>query len=193
MCEYSSAPLDAYIEQLVQLYKNSVYAYALTLTRNTYDAEDITLEAYERTYLHLRNRPGVQIQQPKNWLFTAVKHIYLNSIRGRRRPSTESLESLKLFSLPEQETAPMEIVDTIGKQPDLVAEENEGLREVSEQIAALPEGIIRESVSLNILEGFTCPEISKQLNRPLGTIKASVHRGKAELRVRLISWKDEEK
>jgi DNA-directed RNA polymerase specialized sigma24 family protein len=52
MCEYSSAPLDAYIEQLVQLYKNSVYAYALTLTRNTYDAEDITLEAYERVAIH---------------------------------------------------------------------------------------------------------------------------------------------
>ena len=193
MCEHLPTQLDAYIEQLVQLYKDSVFAYALMLTQNVCDAEDMTLEAYERTYLYVRNSPGVQIHHPKNWLFTAVKHIYLNSIRGRRRPSTESLEYLKFSNLPEQETAPMEIVDTIGKQPDVIAEENEKLREVREQIAALPEGVIRESVSLNILEGLTCPEISERLHRPLGTIKANVHRGKAQLRTRLIAWKEEEK
>jgi RNA polymerase sigma-70 factor, ECF subfamily len=194
MDEYLSAQLEAYIEQLMLLYGDQVYAYALHLTRHTQDAEDIALEAFMRTYSYLRSKPDRRILQPKSWLFTTARNCYLNSRRGKGSLSTESLDLLLSPMVTEQDTSPLSIADhTLHSQPDVVIERKEALQEVGTQIAALPEGVIRDATALNILGELSCPEIAKQLHRPLGTIKASVYHGKVELRARLISWKNEGK
>ena len=63
-------------------YLDGLYSYALVLTRNHAEAEDLVQETYVRAMQAMeRLRAGSNI---KGWLFTILKNIWLNQLRKRR-------------------------------------------------------------------------------------------------------------
>src|SRR5205814_3842375 len=70
-------------------------------------------------------------------------------------------------------------------QPDVVHEALEMHRLVDGAIAALPSEQ-RAAVQLHYVEGLKLWEIASLLGAPLGTIKARLHRARAQLRQSLI-------
>lgn len=61
---------------------DSLYRYALVLTRNRVDAEDLVQETYVRAmeaFSRLRENSNV-----KGWLFTILRNLWLNELRRKR-------------------------------------------------------------------------------------------------------------
>ncbi len=103
-----------------------------------------------------------------------------------------SLERIRSGQFRDRDTEPFDAVDTTHRLPEIVAVSNEGVREINRQMETLPSGGIREATALYVYADFSCPEIATQLDRPVGTIKAYVHRGKKNLQELLKPWKNEE-
>jgi RNA polymerase sigma-70 factor (ECF subfamily) len=63
-------------------YVDGLYSYALVLTRNHAEAEDLVQETYVRAIQAMgRLRPGSNM---KGWLFTILRNIWFNQLRKRR-------------------------------------------------------------------------------------------------------------
>lgn len=80
-------------EQLCQSCRESALTYAKRLVRNIDDAEDIVQEALIRVMgsIHDSNLPN----NPKAWLFTAVRNTFIDRHRAaRRRPEVVSLNAV---------------------------------------------------------------------------------------------------
>src|SRR5215472_15332129 len=61
---------------------NGLYSYALVLTRNHSEAEDLVQETYARALSAVsRLRPESNL---KSWLFTILRNAWLNTVRRRR-------------------------------------------------------------------------------------------------------------
>src|SRR5277367_290786 len=61
---------------------DGLYSYALVLTRNRSEAEDLVQETYVRAIGAMgRLRPESNV---KSWLFTILRNVWLNQLRQRR-------------------------------------------------------------------------------------------------------------
>lgn len=69
------------VEQLFSRYYNDALLYAMSLTKNAYEAEDIAQDAF---YKALKTADG-DIQNFKAWLLTVCRNMFLNSRRKRKR------------------------------------------------------------------------------------------------------------
>src|ERR1700739_2915063 len=72
-------------------YTDGLYGYAMMLTRNPAEAEDLVQETFLRALKAMhRLRPNSNM---KGWLFTILRNIWLNELRSRR--STPQLIELE--------------------------------------------------------------------------------------------------
>ena len=76
-------------EALAQLYaetKSAVYGFALSILKNSHDAEDIMQEAYIRIYAnaHTYKTQG----KPLAWILTIVRNLALMKLREQKRVTT---------------------------------------------------------------------------------------------------------
>jgi RNA polymerase sigma-70 factor, ECF subfamily len=62
-------------------YLDQLYGYAMVLTRNKADAEDLVQEAYIRAVKAARDLQT--ITNTKGWLFTILRNVWLNQRRRR--------------------------------------------------------------------------------------------------------------
>ena len=61
---------------------DGLYGYAMAITRNRTDAEDLVQETYLRAIPRMRSlRPESNL---KSWLFTILRNIHLNQLRKQR-------------------------------------------------------------------------------------------------------------
>ncbi len=61
---------------------DGLYGYAMAITRNPTDAEDLVQETYLRAIPRMRSlRPESNL---KSWLFTILRNIHLNQLRKQR-------------------------------------------------------------------------------------------------------------
>src|SRR5437868_6836133 len=80
--------LDRHFRQLVLLYQQRLYSFALRLIGNPQDAEDIVQETFLRSYHALKSYPVLKVRavRLRQWLYT----ITLNIFRNRQRKSGSS-------------------------------------------------------------------------------------------------------
>lgn len=172
LTEQLAADLDEGFERLVRSRQNRLFAFALTLTQDGGEAEEIAQEAFVRAYRALEKYPAGRIRELRldGWLH----RIVLNLVRNRRRsprPAVLPLEDL----VPDLRAGPAELF-----------ERSDGLRRLGALVAELPLSQ-REAVVLRCVQGFRYAEVAELLEQPLGTVKSNVHRGLEALRRRLAS------
>src|SRR4051794_18515060 len=69
---------------------NALYRYALMLTRNPADAEELVQETYVRALGAIgRLQPDSNV---RGWMFTILRNIWVNQIRGWRHASSISMD-----------------------------------------------------------------------------------------------------
>ena len=154
---------DLDFEQLVNLYYQPLYRFALSLTRTETDAGDLTQQTfyiYETKGHQLRDRAKV-----KAWLFTTMHREYLNSQRRALRFPHFALEQVD-GELP---SAPVESFAHLDAESVL-----EALSKVDEPHQA--------ALALFYLEDYSYQEMADMLGVPIGTIKSRLARGVARLR-----------
>jgi RNA polymerase sigma-70 factor, ECF subfamily len=150
---------------------DGLYGYALVLTRNRTDAEDLVQETYLRAIRamgRLRDDSNV-----KGWLFTILRNIWLNELRQRRKaPEILDVEA-------DERTSVLADESTEGPHDVYVAKLER--RHVRAAIQQLPEEA-REVILLREWEGLSYQEIATVLDCPVGTVMSRLARARAKLR-----------
>jgi RNA polymerase sigma-70 factor (ECF subfamily) len=160
---------DRAFRHLVDREMSSVFQMCYRILGDIHEAEDATQEAFVQAYRALATYRGEG--KPAAWLARiATREAWRRgSSRSRRRATTVPL-------MPELAAT---LADGSDPQRDaLVAEEQAQVRSA---VASLPDPY-REIISLRYLSGLSLAEISTLKRRPLGTVKAQVHRGIERLR-----------
>ena len=151
---------------------DGLYSYALVLTRNRSEAEDLIQETYVRALGAMgRLRTGSNV---KSWLFTIMRNIWFNQLRQQR--------AAKLVEMDRDDCA-MEITET-GKDPYAFYLSRREQEQVRTAIQQLPLEF-REVILLREFEELSYQEIATILDRPAGTVMSRLARARSRLRTLL--------
>ena len=155
---------------------DGLYGYALVLTQNRTDAEDLVQETYVRAIRamgRLRDDSNV-----KGWLFTILRNIWLNELRQRRKaPESVDVETDERTS---------SLADESTESPHDIYVAKLERRHVRTAIQQLPEEA-REVILLREWQGMSYQEIATVLDCPVGTVMSRLARARSKLRDLLSS------
>ncbi len=164
-------------EAMVRAYQHRLYAFALGMSGEPADAEEIAQDTFVRAHTALRRYPADRVRALR--LNAWLHQIALNAVRNRVRR-----RSLRVVPV-EPETP----VADPAPGPEAQALSRAALRELANLVSGLPEQQ-RAAVVLRCMQGMTYAEVAAQLGQPEGTVKSNVHRGLQALR-RRAGWLSE--
>ncbi|MBV8434339.1 MAG: sigma-70 family RNA polymerase sigma factor [Candidatus Eremiobacteraeota bacterium] len=163
-------------ERIVDDYQRRLYGFALRMTGNREDAEEIVQDAFVRAYRALgkmspEQRAELRLQP---WLYTITLNVTRNRLRSKR-PANVALDALADPDalLRESNEGP--------PQPEIIVEQNADVALVERALLQLPVHL-RAAATLRFIEGRSHPEIAEILHQPIGTVKSHVHRAVRILR-----------
>ncbi len=167
-------------EQEALPHTNLLYNYALRMTNNPADAQDLLQETFLKAYRFWdRYERGTNIRA---WLFRILKNSFINRYRKTtREPETVDYDEVQNFYASVRDVA----TDSNDLQENLF--KNLLDDDVTKAIADLPEEF-RTVVILSDIEGLTYEEIADFVDVPLGTVRSRLHRGRKILRARLMEY-----
>ena len=169
---YGSVEADATGTQ----YISALYGYAMILTRNHAEAEDLVQETYVRATRaigRLREKSSM-----KGWLFKILRNIWLNQLRKRRTGP-------QIAQMDVESGAAVDVVDP-GKHPYDTYVSKIEREQVRAAIEKLPTEL-REIILLREFEELSYHEIAELLDCPAGTVMSRLARARSRLRVTLSS------
>src|SRR5688572_15253975 len=143
-------------DNLVIHHAESLKPFAITLTRDREDAQDLYQETLYKAFAYrTRYQPGTNI---KAWLSTIMRNIFINDYRRAERKKG--------------------VMDKVtyaerGRTFSLSGESKLRLQEINGQVHALPK--ILKTAYMLYFQGYKYNEIAVALNEPLGTIKSRIH------------------
>ena len=159
---------------------NSLYNYALHLTMNPDDAEDLVQETYLKAYRFFNSfERGTNC---KAWLFKILKNNYINRFRkNSKEPGKVDYDLIKDFY--------HSIKDVQNDTTEADSDYFHSLlhEEVYQALQSLPEEF-REVIQLCDIEGFTYEEIANMVESPIGTVRSRLYRGRKLLREQLEEY-----
>src|SRR6266480_6968616 len=156
---------------------DSLYGYALTLTRDQTEAEDLVQESYLRAVRAFEQL--MANSNLKSWLFVIMRNAWLNQLRHTRSgPRFVELDDESVESVYQN--------DRVNEDPHVVYSRKLEREQIRVAISGLPE-LYREIIVLRDLEGFSYQEIATMLSCPAGTVMSRLGRARAKLRRSLAS------
>ncbi len=150
--------------QLVAQHYDSLYRFALSLTRAEADACDLTQQTF-----YVWAAKGSQLRDPskaKSWLFTTLHRAFLGTQRRHVRFPHHALEDVPIEDMP---ASSPDFANTVDSSQVLSA-------------LAKVDATFQVGVALFYLEDYSFLEIPEILEGPVGTVKSRIARGIAQLR-----------
>jgi len=172
---------SAYTE-LMKRYKKPVYHMILKMVRNLDDAEDLTIEAFAKAFKNLhRFKKDYTFS---TWLFRIATN---NSIDFIRKKKLETLSLDSSYKDDDGESVSIDVQDrNLNPQEEAIKKQKIGL--IRDFVTKLPPKYQR-LVKLRYFEELSYEEIAKELEAPLGTVKAQLHRAR-ELLYDIVKGKE---
>jgi len=172
----SPAPATSF-EDLFGAVVGPAYGYALRLTRNRPDAEDLVQETALLAFRGFGSFiPGSNF---KAWFFSIlVRAFYGRHRQAQRRPSTVSFDDLPDLHLYSQSATAG--LPTTGPDPAAELIDKLGTERVVQALDALP-AEYRMVSALYFIQDFSYQEIAEVLAIPVGTVRSRLHRGRKML------------
>lgn len=145
---------------LYKKYAPDVFRFALYLSGDRGQAEDITSETFVRAWT---SPERIEMATVKGYLFTIARNLFLHGLRRKARHIELDTE------LPDRQASPHQ-----------QAEQKEEFRSVMAGLQKLPE-IDRAALLMRALDGMPYEEISRALKISLVSAKVKVHRARLAL------------
>ena len=145
---------------LYETYAADVYRFALSLSGERTEAEDITSETFIRAWA---KRETIQTETLKAYLFTIARNIYLSHLRKNKRE--EPLVDIHPDPLP---------------GPDRSVESQSELRRIHALLNTMPE-TDRAAFVMRVQHELPYREIARALQLSVTTAKVKVHRVRKRL------------
>ena len=156
---------------LMKRYKKSVYHTLLKMVRNVDDAEDLTIEAFAKAFRNLdKFDPKFTFS---TWLFRVATNNCIDFIR-RKKLETMSISSGYTDSSGSEIT--MDLRDgNLNPQEDVIkGQRSQIVHHIVDKLPARYQTLVR----MRYFSELSYEEIAKELNAPLGTVKAQLHRAR---------------
>jgi RNA polymerase sigma factor (sigma-70 family) len=157
--------------RLLARYKDAIYFMLLKMVNNRSDAEDLTLEAFGKAFKNLHQYTPTYAFS--TWLFKIASNNCIDFLRKKKGVflPIENNESVSPdpIKLPSKELNPEEKL--IRQQKAIL------LRKVVRRLKPRYQNL----VELRYFREFSYEEIAKELNLPLGTVKAQLFRAREML------------
>jgi RNA polymerase sigma factor (sigma-70 family) len=157
--------------ELMKRYKKPVYHMILKMVRNVDDAEDLTMEAFAKAFKNLaRFKKDYTFS---TWLFRIATNNAIDFIR-KKRLETMSLDTS--FKDDSGESVTIDVEDN-NLNPQEEAIKSQKIELVRTFVDKLPPKYQR-LVRLRYFDELSYEEIAQELDAPLGTVKAQLHRAR---------------
>jgi len=148
-------------------YAKDVYRFALYLSGNRAQAEDIAAETFARAWVA---RDQIRVGTVKAYLLMIARNLYRD---GQRRDWRARQLDL---GMPDP-----------GPGPETTAGDRDALRRVLEALAQLPEAD-RAALLLSAQEGLSSEEIAAALGLSVAAVKVKIHRARLRLNELRRGW-----
>ncbi len=154
---------------------DALYNFAVYLTRNGSEAEDLVQETYLRAFrFSHRFQPGTHL---KAWLFQILRNTFLTFYHQREREPALSEDGIPDGSPPMFHEAPDPGRTSVETRADL-----------ERVLAQVPEEF-RTAFLLAEMEGLPLEDVAHIMGCPVGTVKSRIFRAKERLRELLTDYK----
>jgi RNA polymerase sigma-70 factor (ECF subfamily) len=167
-------------EQTTLPHRTLLYNYAIYITRNSDDANDLLQETFLKAYRFWNNfEAGTNV---KAWLYRIMKNSYINYYRKETREPKKV--EYKEYNLPYntiQETS-FAHKHVLNKTYDEIFDD-----EIARSLKSLNDSF-REVIVLSDVEGLSYEEIANTIDCPIGTVRSRLHRGRKLLRKKLFKY-----
>ena len=164
-------------------HENALYNYALKISGNSDDAQDLVQETYYKAYRHFdKFQSGTN---SKAWMFMILKNTFINDYRkSKREPYKLDYEQIQNFY--ENVKSDRSEENNLDKEfyNDLFDDE------LTEAIDQLPTKM-REVFLLCDLEGYSYEETAELVDCPIGTVRSRLHRARHMLQEILSDYAKE--
>ena len=148
------------LSSLYKKYAPDVYRFALYLSSERGEAEDITSETFVRAWTAPE---PIEMATVKGYLFTIARNLFLQGLRKKTRH----------VELDEELRDPR-------AGPYAQAEQKEKLRSVMTELQKLPEAS-RSALLMRAVDGMPYEDIAKVLGISLAAVKVKIHRARLSL------------
>lgn len=157
--------------ELLRRYRRPVYHLVLKMVRNQEDAEDLTIEAFSKAFKNLpKFNPDFTFS---TWLFRIATNNCIDFIR-KKRLSTTSIDTT--FQDDGGDEMRMDIKDR-DLNPQEAAIRDQKIALIRAIVTKLPPKY-QVLVKLRYFDELSYEEIAGEIDAPLGTVKAQLHRAR---------------
>ncbi|PKQ60383.1 RNA polymerase subunit sigma-24 [Labilibaculum filiforme] len=156
-------------EELFKRYKDAIFFMLLKMVNNKNDAEDLTFEAFGKAFRNIKQ------YSPKyafsTWLFKIASNNCIDFLRKKKgntisidgKDGSDNERSISLES------------NTLNPEQEFIRDQKAKIMRT--EVARLKERY-RRLIELRYFEEFSYEEIAKELNLPIGTVKAQLFRAR---------------
>ena len=148
-----------------------LYAAARRMTLSLTDAEDLVQEVCVKAFLRLDEFERIKYQYA--WLLKVLYHQFIDLQRSRDRSALGNAET-------GTESMDPDTVSEISQQPEDLVDRDIRVGQILKAMAILGKENC-SLVALHDVEGLTLQELHEMTGKPIGTIKAQLHRTRARL------------
>jgi RNA polymerase sigma-70 factor (ECF subfamily) len=160
------------------MYLDALYGFAMTLTRDQTEAEDLVQETYLRAVQAFgRLLPDSNL---KGWMFAIMRNAWLNQLRHTRNGP-------RFVELDREEEDHREWLGHLADDPHVLYLRKLEREEIRAAIDSLPH-LYREIIVLRDFEGFSYQQIAGMIGCPAGTVMSRLGRAREKLRRLLAEW-----
>jgi RNA polymerase sigma-70 factor (ECF subfamily) len=169
--------VDRAFEQLVIAYRVRIVTFVARMLHDDARAEDVAQDVFVRAYRALQTYSAERRSELRlrSWLF-AIAHNLTRNVFRDAPPLAEPLEY--------SDGAPRAELLAPEPGPEQLALREEAWKSVDEAIARLTPAL-RSAFVLRYVDDLPYDEIAQTLGQPVGTVKASAHRGLLAVRAQL--------
>ncbi|MCC6484466.1 MAG: sigma-70 family RNA polymerase sigma factor [Armatimonadetes bacterium] len=164
--------------ELYSLYERKMYNFALRMSGNPDDAEDIVQETFIRVFNAIQNFRGEA--NFSTWVFRIANNVFLDMRKkAKAHPQTSLQDALEL-----EESEVTRQIEDPSPQPQDVAQQAELNRIMQRAINSLPD-YQKTMVILYHTQNKSYEEIAEIMNLPIGTVKSRLNRARIALKSKL--------
>jgi RNA polymerase sigma-70 factor (ECF subfamily) len=169
--------LDRAFEALVIAYRVRIVTFVARMLHDDARAEEVGQDVFVRAYRALQAYPAQRREtlRLRPWLYTIARNLTRNAFRDAP-PFADSLDY-------DDGNPSAALIDEAAAPEDILLR-SEAWQSVDDAVARLSTAI-RPAFVMRYLDDLSYDEIAESLDQPLGTVKASAHRGLLAVRAYL--------
>lgn len=154
--------------KIYDIYVESIYRFIFIKVNSHQTAEDLTSEAFLKTWQTFQDKKKKEIKNPRAFLYVTARHLVIDFYRTKKQKQTLWIEDIK------------EIEDT-GQQLEEIENVRSDLVLIQSALKALKQDY-QNIIIWRYVDGLSIREIAQILDKSSGAVRVLLHRAMNQLK-----------